>query len=70
MLVESLFVDDFVGGAADNNDFVGGAADDNEAFEIYHKARQVMKVAGFDLRKWNTNSPTLKTKIEGCNELW
>ena len=57
LLAESLYVDDFV----------GGAANDDEAFEIYHKARHIMRVAGFNLRKWNTNSPMLKTKID--NEL-
>ena len=54
LLAESLYVDDFV----------GGAMSDEEAFEIYHKAWQIMKAAGFNLRKWNTNSPTLKIKIE------
>ena len=54
LLAESLYVDDFV----------AGAMNDEEAFEIYHKARQIMKAAGFNLRKWNTNSPTLKIKIE------
>ena len=40
---------------------------DEEAFELYQKAREVMQIAGFNLRKWNTNSPTLRAKIE--NEL-
>ena len=54
LLAESLYVDDFV----------GGASNDKEAFEIYHKARQVMRMAGF---KWNTNSSILKAKIERCS---
>ena len=54
LLAESLYVDDFV----------GGASNDEEALEIYHKTRQVMRIAGFNLRKWNTNSPTVKAKIE------
>ncbi|XP_065918882.1 uncharacterized protein [Dysidea avara] len=57
LLEESLYVDDFV----------GGAVNDEEAFELYQKAQEVMKTAGFNLRKWNTNSPTLRAKIK--NEL-
>ena len=41
LLAESLYIDDFV----------GGASNDEEAFEIYHKARQVMRIAGFNLIK-------------------
>jgi len=47
LLVESLYVDYFV----------GGAVNDKEAFELYQKAREVM-------RKWSTNSPTLRAKME------
>ena len=46
LLAESLYIDDFV----------GGAADDNEALEMYN-AWQVMRVADLNLRKRNTNSP-------------
>ena len=49
------------------NNFVGEAANDEEAFEIYHKARHVMRVTRFNVRKWNTSSAMLKTKME--NEL-
>ena len=51
--VNSLYVDDLV----------GAVGNENEAFEIYHKAQLVMRVAGFNFRKWNTKSPILKTKI-------
>ena len=53
LLSESLYVDDFV----------GGATNDSEAFEIYQRACQVMTEAGFILRKRNTNSNTLKARI-------
>jgi len=46
------------------DDFVGEPANEEEAFELYQRAREVMKLADFNLRKWNTNSPTLRTKIE------
>jgi len=39
------------------DDFVGGAVNDDEAFELYQKARQVMKYAGFNLRN-GTQTPT------------
>jgi len=37
---------------------------DEEAFELYLKAREVMKLTSFNLRKWSTNSPTLRAKME------
>ena len=40
---------------------------DEKAFQLYQKAWEVMQIASFNLRKWNTNSPTLRSKTE--NEL-
>ena len=42
LLLESLYVDDFAGGA--NND--------NEALRIYRKSQDLMSKGGFKLRKW------------------
>jgi hypothetical protein len=49
LLKESLYVDDFAGGA-DN---------DQEALDIYDKSQEVMKKGAFVLRKWNSNSKVL-----------
>ena len=54
MLKDSLYVDDFAGGA-DN---------DQEAIEIYTKSQGIMENGGFRLRKWNSNSKVLKDKIK------
>ena len=54
LLKDSLYVDDFAGGA--NND--------QEATEIYNKCQRIMEKGGFRLRKWNSNSKVLKDKIK------
>lgn len=52
-LKDSLYVDDFV----------SGAEDDEKAFEVYKGAREVMSRGGFNLRKWHSNSSTLVQSI-------
>ena len=41
-----------------------GAADDEETFELYVKSKQRLAEGDFNLRKFVTNSPTLKARIE------
>ena len=45
LLVDSFYVDDFI----------GGAASVQEGEEIYNISRVIMKEGGFHLRKWHTN---------------
>ena len=53
LLRDSLYVDDFA----------GGAYEDSEALEVYHTSQEVMNKGGFKLRKWNSNSKTLRDRI-------
>ena len=46
------------------NDFTGGAVTVEEGFDIYNKAKRLMKGGGFNLRKWHTNSVDLQLKID------
>lgn len=50
---DALYVDDMISG--------GGRVD--EAFKLYDVARQVMHEGGFNLRKWNSNSCELLSRI-------
>ena len=52
-LAESFYVDDFISGVC---------ADDG-GFNLYQKAKEIMRAGGFNLRKWKTNSPTLQKRI-------
>ena len=45
------------------DDFAGGAFDDNEAGEVYEKSQTLMSSGDFTLRKWHTNSKHLQEKI-------
>ena len=51
---ESLYVDDLITGA----DNVEGA------FQLYKVAKSLMSEAGFNLRKWNSNSSSLLSMIQ------
>ena len=53
LLRESFYVDEFAGGAWNEND----------AVEVYEKSKEIMNKGDFKLRKWNTNSTNLKRKI-------
>lgn len=53
LLLDTLYVDDLPGRAADPK---GG-------FDFYQQAKEIMKRAGFNLRKWRTNSSALQQQI-------
>ena len=53
-MLEGFYVDDLVSGGNTNE----------EAFELYNKARLRMEDGGFRLRKWKTNDPKLRRRIE------
>lgn len=53
-LKKSLYVDDFV----------SGAENDDKALEIYKGSKQLMIVGGFNLRKWSSNSDDLIKSID------
>lgn len=42
------------------DDFVSGADAEEEALFIYLKRLKIMKTASFELRKWRSNSPSLR----------
>ena len=54
LLSKSLYVDDLLTGE-DN---------DERAFTVYQKSKKIMASGGFNLRKWNSNSPTLLKSIQ------
>ena len=45
------------------DDMISGGRTVDEAFKIYEVARQVMYDGGFNLRKWNSSSPELLSRI-------
>ena len=45
------------------DDFAGGAYEDSEALHVYHTSQELMNKGGFKLRKWNSNSKTLRDSI-------
>ena len=53
-LKKSLYVDDFV----------SGAENDEKALEIYKGSKQLMGIGGFNLRKWSSNSDDLTKSID------
>lgn len=54
LLRDSLYVDDFA----------GGAYEDYEALQIYRTSTDLMRRGGFQLRKWNSNSKTVRESIK------
>ena len=56
-IIDSLYVDDQS----------AGEQTDDKAFAIYLKLKDVMKIGGFNLRKWCTNSPNLRRQLQ-CEE--
>ena len=53
LLAKSLYVDDFP----------GGASDDESAIHVYQRAKAIMKEGGFNLCKWKTNSSIVRQRI-------
>ena len=53
MPASSLYVDDFP----------GGASDDESAIHVYQRAKAIMKEGGFNLHKWKTNSSIVWQRI-------
>ena len=53
LLANSLYVDDFPGGASDNE----------SAIHVYQRAKAIMKEGGFNLYKWKTNSSIVRQRI-------
>ena len=53
-LKKSLYVDDFV----------SGAENDEKAIEIYKGSKQLMSIGGFNLRKWSSNYDDLTKSID------
>lgn len=46
------------------DDLVSGAADIDSAYKFYHKSRERLKIAGFKLRKFVSNSQELNIRIK------
>ena len=53
-LIDSFYVDDFV----------GGGASPSEVADLYSKTVNRMAEGGFKLRKWLTNDPSVREKIK------
>ena len=51
------------------DDLLSGAGDDGKALEIYHKSKRIMGDGGFNLRKWNSNSPNVMSEISRSERL-
>lgn len=51
--LDSLYVDDLIGGVDSGE----------QGFHLYQKAQEIMTAGGFNLRKWNSNSPELMEQI-------
>ena len=52
------------------NDFAGGAYEDSEALQIYRTSKELMNKGGFQLRKWKSNSKSVRESIkvqENCS---
>ena len=54
LLKESLYVDDLV----------AGAANEEEGMQLYQTAKSMLLDAGMNLRKWQSNSPVLMQQIQ------
>ena len=50
------------------DDVIFGAEDNDKAFELYSKSKQRLAEGGFNLRRFSTNSPDLRARIQK-NEL-
>ena len=60
LLRDSFYVDDYA----------GGAYEDSEALQIYRTSKELMNKGGFQLRKWNSNSKSIRESIkvqENCS---
>ena len=57
-LRESLYVDDLV----------SGAQNDEKAFQIYEESKEIMSTGGFNLRKWHSNSRSLMNSINALED--
>ena len=55
-LGDSLYVDDFV----------SGANEDNKALKLYSESKEIMSEDGFNLRKWRSNSQELMKLINAA----
>ena len=53
LLANSLYVDDFP----------GGASDDESAIHVYQRAKAIVKEGGFNLRNWKTHSIIVRQTI-------
>ena len=61
MLLESMYVDDFA----------GGASNDDQALRVHCKSQELMSQGGFIFRKWHSNSAYVRDYIaaqDDCNE--
>ena len=53
MLLESMYVDDFA----------GGASNDDQALRVHCKSEELMSQGGFTFRKWHSNSAYVRDYI-------
>ena len=51
------------------DDLVCGTSDIENGKKLYNSAKEHMRTAGFNLRKWKTSDPTLAKEFEKCENL-
>ena len=51
------------------DDLVCGTSDIESGKKLYNSAKEHMRTAGFNLRKWKTPDPTLAKEFEKCENL-
>lgn len=50
------------------DDFAGGAQNDDDALNVYEKAQALMKDGGFTLRKWTSNSKAFRERVASSEQ--
>ena len=50
------------------DDFAGGAKNDDDAVEVYEKVKVLMKDGGFPLRKWTSNSEKFREMVAASEQ--
>ena len=63
-LIDSIYVDDFVGGGGGGGPPPPPPASSSEVVDLFSKTVNRMADGGFKLRKWLTNIPSVREKIK------
>ena len=50
------------------DDLTTGSKNEEEGWHLYEKSNKMLKEGGFELRKWESNSTKLSTKINSAEK--